>query len=108
MTYRFPTIPDGHDVGRQIPVLPEGDIFDTIPGAEEVEAIMARPSWSFEEADTRLRPQVEAALGWHLDDKDRDFDYFASIAPAKPEVVKAKRDRTKSNPTPRRPRKGTP
>jgi hypothetical protein len=79
--YRFPTISIDSYGRRQIPVLPEGPIFDTIDGAEEVERIMARPAWSFEEADARLRTSVQKALA-----KKR----------------KASGDRTKTTPTPKR------
>lgn len=83
MTYRFPLVDfDVNGERYRIPVLPEGDIFDTIPGAQEVEAVMARPSWDFAEADARLQPAVQKALAQRQ--------------------AKAAGDRTKSKATPKR------
>lgn len=65
--YRFPTTKiDG------VPMLPEGDVFDTIPGAQEVEAVMARPAWDFAEADARLRTSVQKALAKQAGDRTKN------------------------------------
>ena len=62
--------------GTRIPMYPASSIFETtiaisekgvLVGSEEVEAILARPPWSFEEADLRLTGERIAALQKEVD-----------------------------------------
>ena len=98
--FRFPTFqsPGASDRFPGPPVYPQPSIYETIEIEREpgkgvffdhvtIEQIMARPKWDFEETNLRLFKEKKAR---------------EAAALKKAEAAKARRDRTKKSPTPKR------
>lgn len=98
--FRFPTYRDPDTgIGWGIPVLPGREIFEEVRddlGLTDIEQVMARPPWSFEEAMARF----------DREDWARNVDAETErLAKERQSRAREKgKDRTKKRPTPKRPR----
>jgi hypothetical protein len=105
--YRFPTLLYVDDrtgpMDSRIPVLTDREIFEEVRddlGLTDIEQVMARPPWSFEEASARFDREA-----WLRRVDEETLSQRKSGKTSAGEKAAAKKgDRTKKRPTPKRPR----